>query len=50
MITHEPLALVHHNMGLYQGTIMNVKCLLETGGGGGGGGTKTWEKSMSMAL
>lgn len=29
----EPLKLVHHIMGLYQGTIMNVKCLLETGGG-----------------
>lgn len=35
----ETLKLVHHIMGLYQGTIMNVKCLLETGGG-----TKTYEK------
>lgn len=39
----EPIKLVHH-MGLYQGTIINVKCLFETGGG------KTHGKVMSLAL
>ena len=40
----EPLKLVHHIMGLYQGTIINLKCLFETGGGNKHGNV------MSLAL
>lgn len=28
-----PIEMVRHIMDFYQGTIMNVKCLVETGGG-----------------